>query len=333
MAAAARRRDPARSLGGLFLLEGDEEFLKDEAAQSLIEAHIDPATRDFNLDILRGPDLDPETLVSICQTPPMMAEWRVVVVRDAHALAANARTRAALETLLAKPVPGLALLLLVQLPDRGRAKIWDKVSKGAAVLRFPRPAANELPDWLIGRAADEGAELEPAAARALASAIGAELGVLSRELDKLRDYVGDRATITRTDVESLVGHVPRVNRWDWIDSVGERRFDRARHELTALLDAGETGVGLVIGLGTHLLRVGIAATGGERALTDALPPYQRWLAKRLPRQARGWTAASIDDALADLLRADRLLKSAPLTDRQILEELLLRLQGGAERAA
>lgn len=332
MAAAGRRRG-SHTKGGVFLLEGDEEFLKEEAARSLIEAHIDPATRDFNLDILRGTDLDPETLASICQTPPMMAEWRVVVVHDAHALAANARMRSAVEDVLARPIPGLALLFLAQLPDRGRAKFWDTVAKAAHVLKFPRPAEGELPEWLIDRAAEAGTELEPAAARALASAIGSELGVLAREIDKLRDYAGDRKTITRKDVEALVGYVPRVNRWDWIDTVGSRRFDKARHELPALLDAGESGVGLVIGLGTHLLRLGIFVSGGDHALTEALPPYQRWLAKRLPRQARGWTRATIDAALADLLRADRLLKSAPLSDRQVMEELLLRLEGAGVRAA
>lgn len=331
MAATRRRGKP--SLGGTFLLESDEEFLREEAARDLIERHIDPATRDFNLDQLRGTDLDPETFVSICHTPPMMAEWRVVVVRDAQALAANARVRSAVQTVLDKPVPGLALILVAQLPDRGRAKFWDTVASAATVMRIARPGPNELPDWLIQRAADAGMTLEPAAARALAAATGAELGVLTRELDKLRDFAGDRDRITRADVEALVGHVPHVNRWDWIDTVGERRFDRARHDLPALLDAGENGVGLVIGLGTHLLRLGIAVAGGERALQQALPPNQRWLARRLPRQARGWTTATIDAALDDLLRADRLLKSAPLTDRRILEELLLRFQGRAARAA
>jgi DNA polymerase-3 subunit delta len=332
MTSAVRRRRAPEAKGGVYLLEGDEPFLKDEAVRELIDAHIDPATRDFNLDFLRGSDVEPETLISICHTPPMMAEWRMVVVQDAHALAANARMRAALETLISKKVPGLALLLLAQLPERGRAKLWDTVARAATVLRFPRTALEELPDWLVARAEMEGLTLEPAAARALASAIGSELGVLARELDKLRDYVGERTRITRADVESLVGHVPRVNRWDWIDTVGDRKLDHARRELPTLLDTGETAVGLVIALGTHLLRLGIAAAGGERALGDALPPHQRWLAKRLVTQARAWTSSAIDDALDDLLRADRLLKSAPLSDRQVLEELLLRMQNRARAA-
>jgi DNA polymerase III delta subunit len=100
-----------------------------------------------------------------------------------------------------------------------------------------------------------------------------------------------------------------------------------------LLDASESGVGLVIGLGTQFLRLGIAAAGGERALGAALPPHQRWLASRIAKQAARWNADAVEDAIDDLLRADRLLKSSSLTDRQILEELLLRLEQRSERRA
>jgi DNA polymerase III subunit delta len=328
-----RRASPAEQRGGVFLLEGDDDFLKEEAARRIVQAHVDPATQDFNLDTLRGTSVDPETLLSICFTPPMMAEWRVVIVRDAHALAANARMRSAVQTLLKKPVPGLAVLLLAQLPERGRAKLWDEVARKATVIRVSPPSAAELPDWLIDRAAADGLTIEPAAARALAAAIGASLGVLVQELEKLRGYVGERAHVTRADVEALVGHVPRVNRWDWFDAVGDGRLDQARRDLPALFDSGESGVGLLIGLGAQFLRLGVGAAGGERALAEALPPHQRWLARRLFKQARRWSPDDIDAVLDDLLRADRLLKSASLTDRQVMEELLLRLHQRATKAA
>ncbi|GIS79436.1 MAG: hypothetical protein CM1200mP14_10020 [Gammaproteobacteria bacterium] len=38
--------------------------------------------QDFNLDQLRGTETDIETVASVMATPPMMAEWRVVVVRE-----------------------------------------------------------------------------------------------------------------------------------------------------------------------------------------------------------------------------------------------------------
>jgi DNA polymerase III subunit delta len=311
--------------GGFFFLFGDEEFVKEEAAAAIIAAHLDPATRDFNYDQLRGADLEPETLASIANTPPMMAEWRVVVVREAQALAANARARAAVESLLASRPPELALVLVATLPDRSKAAFWEKLKKETVAVEFPPLAGSDLPGWLAERARERGIELDMPAARALA-ATGSELGVLVQELQKLADYVGEKRRISRDDVAAIVGSIPKQNRWDWFDMVGDARFRDARGAISVLLEAGESGVGLVIGLGTHFLRLGIAAAGGERALGAALPPHQRWLAGRIAKQARRWNAVAVQDAVDDLLRADRLLKSSSLGERAILEELLLRLE-------
>lgn len=318
--------------GGVFFLIGEEEHLKAAAARAIIQTHVDPGTRDFNLDEVRGPDVTPEHLGSLIQTPPMMADWRVVVVRDAQALAVSSTLRSILETVVAAPPLGLALVLVADV-GTSKAKIWSTVKKRATTVEFPRLSDADLPGWLMGWARDQGLELEVDAARALGAAVGPDLAAAVREMEKLRDYLGDRTTITRGDVVALVGSIPRQDRWEWIDRVAERRFDRARAGLPVLLDMGESGVGLVIALGNQMLRIAVCQAGGRSALESHLPPNQRWLARRVETQARGWTAAAIDDALDHLQRADRLLKSAPLSDLQVMEELLLRMQHEREEAA
>jgi DNA polymerase III subunit delta len=312
-------------LGGVFFLFGDDEYLKEEATSQITAAHLDPATKDFNYDQLRGADVEPETLASIANTPPMMAEWRVVVVRETQALAANARGRAVLEALTARPLPGLALIFVATLPDKSKAQVYEKLKRATTAVEFAQLSAADLPGWLIERAAASDVVLEPGAARALA-ATGSELGTLVQEVAKLIGYVGDRARITKDDVSEIVGAVPRQNRWDWFDLVGDGRFREARATLPILLEGAESGVGLVIGLGAHILRLVAPATGGERAPPSPLPPHQRWLAGRIMKQARGWRAEVVEDAVDDLLRADRLLKSSSLDEQQIMEELLLRLE-------
>jgi DNA polymerase III subunit delta len=311
--------------GGIFFLFGDEEYLKEEAAAAIVAAHLDPATRDFNYDQLRGGDLAPESLASIAGTPPMMAEYRVVVVREAQALAANARMRGVVEALLDRKPSDLALVFVATLPDRSKAQFYERLKRETVAVDFPPLSGTDLPGWLTDHARQRGLELDTSAARALATT-GSDLGVLVQELAKLIDYVGDRTSITRDDVTAVVGSVPRQNRWEWFDLVADARFRDARTGIPILLESGESGVGLIIGLGTQFLRLGIAAAGGEKALGAALPPHQRWLAGRIAKQARRWDIAGVEDALDDLLRADRLLKSSSLNERQIIEELLLRIE-------
>jgi DNA polymerase III subunit delta len=318
--------------GGVFFLHGDEDHLKEVTVAAIVAAHLDPATRDFNLDQLRGSEIEAEALASILQTPPLMAEWRVVVVREAHVLAANARTRAVVEALLERPWPGLVVILTAQLPAGKRAKFWERLIRDAHAVELNALASGDLPGWLMERAGSLGMELEPAAARDLAAAAGPALAVLLSELEKLAGYASQRKRITAADVRAVVSSVPRHNRWEWFDAVGERRFAHARRALPALLESGESGVGLVLGLGTHFLRLALAQDG-ERALAAELPPHQRWLGRRLAGQARRWSREAVEAALDDLLRADRILKSTALSDDQVMDELLLRLQAGQAATA
>jgi DNA polymerase-3 subunit delta len=312
--------------GGAFYLHGEDDFRKEEVVRGLVEAHLDPATRDFNLDPLRGTEVDTETLASVLGTPPMMAEWRVVVLREVEGLASSPRSRDILLQCVADPPPGLALILSCTVPQGSKAKFYRELARTARSLELRSLTAADVPGWLMTRAQERYAlALEVEAAQALGSAIGTNLGILTRELEKLRSFVGDRARVTLADVKAAGTSLPSQDRWLWLDLVGEGRIDQALASLGVLLGQGESGVGLVIALATHLLRLGVVAEQGPRALEAALPPHQRWLAKRLVAQARRWRSEEIDDALEGLLRVDRLLKASPVSDEHLLEEWLLGL--------
>lgn len=315
------RRPP----GAVFFLHGDEDYLREEAVARVISAYLDPATRDFNHDQMRGSDVSAEQLASMLATPPMMAEYRVVLVRDAQGL--SNRAREVVETVAATTPVGLILVLSAAIPQGSKAKFYANLQKSAVSVEFPAVDVMDLPGWLVNHARDtHGVELEIEAARALAAAIGSQLGVLASELEKLASYIDDASTITLEDVKAVGGYIPRVDRWAWFDLIGEKRFSEALRLLPTLLETGENGVGLVIGMTSQLLRIGLVAAGGREALERQLKPYQRWLASRVEPQARAWSPHEVDLALTELLRTDRLLKSTSLTDVQALEELLLRLQ-------
>lgn len=322
----------ADARGGAFYLHGNDDFRKEEIVRALVDAHVDPATRDFNLDLLRGSEVDTETLASVLATPPMMAEWRVVVVREVEALASSPRARDVLVAAVTSPPPGLALILSCAVPQGSRAKFYGQLARKAVAVELQPMGDADVPGWLMDRARTlHGLELDVEAAQALGTSVGPNTGVLAMELAKLAEFVGDRGRITLADVEAAGTVLPSQDRWRWFDMVGEGRFAPALDGLGTLLAQGEHGVGLVIGLTTHLLRLGVVATDGPAALEAVLPPHQRWLARRLVSQARRWSPGELDDALRGLLRVDRLLKASSFSDAHLLEEWLLGL--AARRAA
>ena len=318
----------------MFFLWGEDEHRKGEAVKEIVGAHLDEATRDFNLDVLDGAGANVEDLARIVSTPPMMAEWRVVVVRGAEAFAGAGKARDLVLGLAASPPPDLALILTARIPSGSKAKYYTQLKKVARSVEFPAITADDAPGWLMDQARSRfDMTLEPDAARALAHGIGADLGILSQELEKLAGVAGpgDRITLEHVRVAGTV--LPTQDRWRWFDLVGSRQFEQALRGLRVLLAQGETGVGLTVGLATHLLRVGLVVEQGQAALEQALPPHQKWLARQLARQADGWSSASIRQGILGLLRVDRLLKASSLPDEHHLEEWLLAVMSLEHEAA
>lgn len=320
-------------LGGVFYLHGEDHFRKDLTVRALIEAHLDPATRDFNYDPVRGTEIDAETLASLIATPPMMAEWRVVVLREVEGLAGSKHAREVLLNVVKKPPLGLALIMSCTVPAGSKAKMYRELSRAARSVEFREITQGDVPGWIVARAKDEhGVDFDLDAAKALGGAIGTNLGVLAQEVDKLVDFVQDGAAITTADVAAAGTELPAQNFWAWFDLVGERRFGEAARTLPILLAQGESGVRVVIQLTTLMIRLGIAAERGKSGLESTLPPYQRSFAGTIARQAKKWSPTEIDQALATLLDVDRMLKASALKtkDLHFIETWLLGLAVRAE---
>ena len=95
-----------------YCLSGPADLLKSEFADAVVDAVLAPETRDFNLDVRSAGDLDGESLHALVETPPLLAERRVVLVRGIEQWRKNAKVWEVLERYLARPSPSTVLLLI-----------------------------------------------------------------------------------------------------------------------------------------------------------------------------------------------------------------------------
>ncbi len=315
-------------LGGSYFLNSDEPFLRDQAIKLLIGAHLGDGSADFDLDQTSGADADPASLAALLATPPLLSAYRVTVVREAQSLTPKARS--VVEDAIRQTVSTRVIIVAAEVPRGSKAKFYQTLREHCISLSLRAPSSSELAGWLAKQAKTvHGIELDMSAAQLLASVIGARLGVLAQELEKLASGAGPDRRIGLSEVRAAAGALPQVNRWEWIDRVAERRIGPAVEELPDLLDSGESAVGLIGALSEALIRVGLAGEG-EGALVAVLKrdgSYGNlsWKLRAYRQQARAWDRAGLAAALAELLRADRLIKSGSLSERAALEEALLRI--------
>lgn len=326
-------------LAAAYYLHGPEDVLKDEAVRAILERALDPALRDFNLDQRYAGQLDPESVLTLCTTLPMMAERRVVILREVEGWKRKPKARAAMLGYLRQPSPETVVILVQGSGEEEPDK--ELIRSSYAVACDPLPPERAL-KWLQRRAAALGLQLEEAASRHLLQAVGGDLGALAAELQKIAALPeGEPLSIER--IGELVGVRHGETMFDWRDAVFDDRTERAIGLLGPVLDQpGSTGVKLVTLLGTTLLGVGIARTFYDRrlkgrALDDAvfevirrnrvygLLPWGeekgRWV-----RWAETWPPERVGDALRAARDADQALKETTISDeRGILTDLLLRI--------
>ncbi|MBV9879142.1 MAG: DNA polymerase III subunit delta [Gemmatirosa sp.] len=337
----------------VYYFHGEDDFRKEAALRAVVDAAVEPATRDFNLELRRGPELDGETLGSLLGTPPMMAERRLVAVRDAGSLKKDAR--AALDRYLARPASDTVVVLLSPAGAKADKALLDR----ATPVEFRPLEGRELTDWLVRWAKREhGADLGPDVADLLASAVGGDLQQLAGELDKLASYargqagVGDSVVIDEAAVASVVGVRRGETLGDLLDAVARRDAATALGLVDHVLAQPKaSAVTVVMALSSQFLALawaqatrarggpadfwGLLKEGGSpflgRSWGDAV---KAWTAASDPRARRPWSAPELDRALDLLLDADAALKDTRLSsDEQLVASLVLALCALDEPAA
>src|SRR6266545_3587828 len=228
-------------LAPVYYLHGPEEVLKDEAVRAVVDRALDLALRDFNFDQRSAGQLDPEAIFSLCTTLPMMAERRVVVLREVEGWKRKPKTRAAFITYLERPAVETVVILVQSAAEESEDK--DLVRGAFAVACEPLPAERAR-RWLLRRAAALGVTLEDAAADHLLAATGGELGAVAAELQKLAALPAG-TPLTAEQVGALVGVRHGETIYDWRDAIFDGQAGRAVALLPYILDqAGDSGVKL-----------------------------------------------------------------------------------------
>ena len=320
----------------VYYFHGDDDFLKEQSVRDLIAAAVDPSTRDFNLDIRAGAELDGETLGSLVGTPPMMAERRVVVVRDVAALRKDAR--AALDRYLEQPAPDVMLILVA--PAGEKSKVDKALEARAATMEFAPLTGDRVPRWIMHHVETVlGSTITPEAAELLHQATGNELAALAAELDKLASYAGG-GTIDEAAVSDVVGVRRGETLGDFLDRIAARDTAGALALLPHILAQPKTtAVSIVMALTTQTLAIGWGITRSRADYFELLKSGKAYPMRPWGEAARAWSAAerhwdddAIDAALDALLAADIALKETRLSsDTQLLTNLALALCG-AERS-
>ena len=312
----------------LYFFYGEEGWFMDTLQALAVQHALAPHERDFNLDVVFGPEASAPAVLAQCAQFPMMAERRLVVVRGFEKLDDNRLFQAYAQA----PNPHAVVMLLCNAKPNVSAHPYRALKEHAVWAHFEplKPAA--LPGWVEKRFRARKVETEAGAAAVLAEMSGPDLRSLQTEVDKLAVYVGERQRVTRDDVLRAAGHSAEQNPFELQDALGRGDLPQALAIADALLAkagnrAGEA-IRIVALLAAHLTKLwkltGCLAAGvPEREWTrqTGIPPF--FLRDYVPPATR-YGEHGIRRALGALLAADLELKGGSHRDERLILALALR---------
>jgi DNA polymerase-3 subunit delta len=335
-----------------YVLAGDETFLLDRCRAAVLKGFVPEDLRDFCLSDLDLGSASIFELLDRAQSPSLMAPFQVIFVRNVKQLygrGAKKEEFAALERYFRSPNPQALILFVadfVRIPNDARRmemddknrfeRLTETLGAHCGMVELARVNEEDAMRWVVATAQEQGVRVEPDAARELADALGADMMLISSELEKLLLYTLGRGRITLGDVETMVLSAKQRSLYELTDAISARDRARALALLHGLLNSSDAGEDAAIG---HLYM--LAKTFRqmlvilEKNVRDSRAIWQAlWQGFRMPpfaaddliRQARRYKSRrALTRALRLIAGADLELRSSPPDKRLVLERLVYAL--------
>ncbi len=310
----------------VYQVDGDDPSLVGEAVRSVVADLVGDADRSLAVEDFRGEDVDLAAVADACQTPPFLADRRVVVVRDIGRW--STEEVAPLLAYLEHPLETTSLVLVA-----GGGRVAPKLAaavKAKGHLVSTQVAGRDAKAWVRARIAESPVRLDAAAEALLEAHLGEDLSRLSSVLEVLAAAHGDGHRLRPADVEPYLGEAGSVAPWDFTDAVEGGQPDVALGQLHRMLGAGARHPLVVLAILTRqvqgLMQVddpGITSEAAAAAAMGIAKGRSTFPAKKALVSARRLGSARIAEAVGLVADAEVALKGGQDWPGELVLEVLV----------
>src|SRR5574344_2315561 len=187
----------------VYLLMGTEPYYLDKVCDAIIDNAIDESSKDFNELICYGPDVEVESVITAARRFPMMAERRLVGLKEAQLMESLEQ----LSLYCAKPLDSTILVIVMHGASADKRKaLYKSVQKVGIIVESNTLRDYEVANWILAYYKERGLQIDQEAAALLAESAGTDMSRIAVETDKmLKNLPEGINTITTEDVEHNVG--------------------------------------------------------------------------------------------------------------------------------
>jgi DNA polymerase III, delta subunit len=298
----------ARRFSPIYILMGEEAYYIEQIANYIAENVLTPAEQDFNLNICFGADVSAVQVTDMAKRFPMMAEYQVVIVKEAQ----NIHSLDALEKYLKNPAK---TTILVWCHKNGkidaRKKVISLAEAHGVVFESKKLKEYQLAGFMQNYLAAKKITIEPKATQMMADHIGADLSRLTSELDKVALSLSENdKRITPDIVEKEVGVSKNFNTFELRDAIVNRNVFKANQIVNYFISNPKAGslysfLPLLFSYFQNLMIVFYSPNNkSESDIAQILGLKNNWGAKEYIIGMRNYSARKTMDIIAKIREVD-----------------------------
>ena len=244
----------AQAPGKLYILHGEETYLRDYCLNQLKELILSGGMGTFNFHEIPAKEMSPRRLEEALDCLPMMAQRTLVQVTDFDLFKAGEKDREAYAKLF-EELPDYVCLVFVYdlIPYKGdaRTKLAGAIKRSGVVVNFARQETGELVKWVRRRFRALGKDIDGNLASELIFLCGDLMTNLIGEIEKIGAYAKG-TQITRADIDAVA--TPQLDTvvFRMTDAIGAGKFDQAAQVLGELFQMQEPPIKILWSLGRNM---------------------------------------------------------------------------------
>src|SRR5476651_117223 len=239
----------------IYLLHGDEPYFIDQVS-NYVEHHLLPdAEKGFNQTVLYGKDTDVMTVLNASKRYPMMADYQVVLVKEAQEMkwGSESDDKKSINPLLSyleNPLPSTILVFCYKYGkfDK-RKKTYKAIEKNGLIFESAPLYDSKIPAWIEGFISDKGYKINQQASAMLSEYLGNDLSKIANELEKLMLNIAAGQEIILKLVQDNIGISKEYNVFELQTALGKKDVLKV-NQIINYFEANPKANPIVVVLGT-----------------------------------------------------------------------------------
>jgi DNA polymerase-3 subunit delta len=214
-----------RHYSPVYFLMGEESYFIDILTDYIADNVLSEAERSFNQMILYGKDTDVNAIITAARRFPMMAQYQVVIVKEAQ----QVKKIEDLQHYVNQPLASTILVVNYKYKkiDK-RTRFYKLLNEKGVVFESEKLYEDKIPAWITGWLEQKGIQIEPKASVMMVDYLGNDIGKIVNELDKLLLILPPGSTlITALLVEQNIGISKEYNTFELNKAIVAREILKA----------------------------------------------------------------------------------------------------------